>query len=170
MAKNNMADKIIKFSLFFLIAFSIVACQSDNSRSEKRLEEIAATESGKNAAIIRNPVSANGMQDTINVAKLKFEEEMYDFGEVEEGVQVEHVFAFTNTGKVPLVINDVKSTCGCTIPEWPEAPIEPGGSGKISVQFNTNGRAGEQSKPVTVFANTYPNQTQVILFGKVNPK
>jgi hypothetical protein len=143
------------------------SCGADQNKSGKSLEEYPDV--SNNASIIRNPVSADGLQDTINVAKLEFEEEMYDFGEVKEGAQVEHVFSFTNVGKVPLVINDVKSTCGCTIPEWPEDPIAPGDQGAISVQFNSTGRTGEQSKPVTVFANTYPNQTQVILYGYVKP-
>lgn len=160
--------RISKFALIALTGLIIASCGADQSQSEKSLQEYS--DASNNSSIIRNPVSANGLQDTINVAKLKFEEDLYDFGRVKEGVQVEHVFSFTNVGAVPLVINDVKSTCGCTIPEWPEDPIEPGEKGEISVQFNSSGRTGEQSKPVTVFANTYPNQTQVILFGYVEAK
>lgn len=162
---------MIRITMFVYVAFAgllLIGCGPDNSGQGKSLEEYP--DPSKNSSIIRNPVSANGLQDTINVAKLKFEEELYDFGSVKEGKEVEHVFSFTNTGKVPLVINDVKSTCGCTIPEWPEEPIAPGEKGEISVQFNSNGRTGEQSKPITVFANTYPNQTQVILYGYVEPK
>lgn len=156
------------FVLVVFIGLFLFGCQSDKNPSGKSLEEYPAPTD--NSSIIRNPVSANGLQDTINVAKLKFEEDLFDFGKVKEGAQVEHIFSFRNVGKVPLVISDVKSTCGCTIPEWPEDPIEPGQKGAISVQFNSNGRSGEQSKPVTVFANTYPNQTQVILYGYVEPK
>jgi hypothetical protein len=159
---------LFKFVVIAFIGLLLWSCGADQKPSGKSLEEYS--DASNNSSIIRNPVSANGPQDTTNVAKLKFEEDLFDFGEVKEGTQVEHVFAFANVGKVPLVINDVKSTCGCTIPEWPEDPIAPGESGEISVQFNSNGRTGEQSKPVTVFANTYPNQTQVILYGYVEPK
>jgi len=161
-----MTNRIKKTFLFFL-ALWLGSCGPDDGASGKRLEELPA---GKNSTIVRNPVTANGPQDTTNVAKISFEEDMYDFGQVSEGEKVNHVFSFTNTGKVPLVINDVKSTCGCTVPDWPEDPIPPGDSGEISVAFNSYGRTGEQSKPITVFANTYPNQTQVILFGYVEPK
>jgi len=163
-----MMIKNRKFVLIALIGLFFLGCQSDNSKAGKSLEEYPAPTD--NSSIIRNPISANGPQDTTNVAKLKFEEEYYDFGKVKEGVQVKHVFSFTNTGKVPLVISDVKSTCGCTIPEWTEDPIEAGKDGEISVQFNSNGRTGEQSKPITIFANTYPNQTQVVLYGYVEAK
>ncbi len=162
-------DKKSIILYLIIVSISIWSCNQDGGGSGKSLEEYSP-ENGKNASIIRNPVSAGDDQDTINVAKIAFEEEYFDFGKVKEGNKVKHVFNFKNVGKVPLVISDVKSTCGCTIPDWTEDPIEPGADGKISVEFNTNGKPGEQSKPVTVFANTYPNQSQVILFGYVEPK
>ena len=46
-------------------------------------------------------------------------------------------FVFKNVGKQAIVINRVRSTCGCTIPEWPREPVEPGSSGQITVKYNT---------------------------------
>jgi hypothetical protein len=94
----------------------------------------------RNSDIIRNPVSAKEPIDTVNVAKIEFEETEHDFGVVGEGVIIEHVFKFTNTGKMPLIINSARSTCGCTVPEWPKDPIPPGEGGEISVRFNTKGK------------------------------
>jgi Protein of unknown function (DUF1573) len=85
----------------------------------------------------------------------------YDFGELKEGQIVEHQFKFTNTGEFPLIINDVRASCGCTIPEWPKEPIKPGTSDKILVRFNTKGKAGPQSKTVTITANTNPSYTTI---------
>lgn len=118
---------------------------------------------------IQSPVSAEGI-DTANVAKMAFDQPMHDFGTVDEGEIVEHDFHFTNSGKKPLIISTANSTCGCTVPEWPREPIEPGAAGKITVRFNTNGKTLNQTKPVSIFANTWPNETKVYLKGKVKPK
>jgi hypothetical protein len=80
---------------------------------------------------------------------------------------VEHTFAFTNTGKKPLLISNARSTCGCTVPDWPKEPIMPGKSGVIQVRFNTENKAKEQVKPVTITANTYPATNKVYLQGFV---
>jgi len=51
--------------------------------------------------------------------KIEFEESEFDFGTIEQGTAVEHIFKFKNTGEAPLVIVDAKSSCGCTVPEKP---------------------------------------------------
>lgn len=154
-------------NLFFvIILFSIFACQSEQS-SEKSIQEIRDDGFVGNAAIIRSPVSANQPTDTVNVAKMTFEETIYTFGTVEAGEIVTHTFEFTNTGKVPLLINDVRSTCGCTVPEWSEDLIYPGDSGAIEVRFNTTNMRNQQKKPVTITANTYPATTKLYLSGMV---
>lgn len=81
-------------------------------------------------------------------------------------------FHFKNTGNAPLIITECKKTCGCTTPEWPKEPIAPGESGTIQVGFNTDGRPGAFSKPVTVISNAVQNGSgQVIYFkGNVVPK
>lgn len=158
--------------LLILIALGgLIACQQNRfSQSEKTVEEIKAEGPLTNADIIRNPVSADGPQDTVNVARLAFEETSFHFGEVTEGEVVSHTYAFTNTGKVPLIISDARSTCGCTVPTWPKDPIEPGESGSISVEFNTTNKQGDQRKPIIITANTYPARTTVYLQGFVRPK
>ncbi|RMF28619.1 MAG: DUF1573 domain-containing protein [Bacteroidetes bacterium] len=139
-------------------------CRSEGERVE------AIPTGGKVSEIIRNPVSADTPADTVNVAKITFEEERFDFGRVSEGTVVEHTFHFTNTGRVPLLISDARSTCGCTVPEWPKNPIPPGGKDSIVVRFNTDGKVKRQKKPVTITANTYPSRTVIHLEGYVEPK
>ena len=154
-----------------IIALMLLAgCSSGGAgNSEKSVQEIRQEDPISNASIIRNPVSADGSMDTVNVARFRFETEKFDFGTVKEGQIVYHVFDFENTGKVPLLIKDVRSTCGCTVPDWPDAPIEPGGTGSISVKFDTTNKFAEQSKPVIITANTYPATTRVYLYGVVAP-
>jgi hypothetical protein len=154
-------------TLFFITLACWFSCQEDPSGNDKAVQEIQTE--GKISSIIRSPISAEGNIDTVNVAKMTFENNMYDFGEVKEGDVVKHEFKFTNTGKVPLLINNVHSTCGCTVPEWPKEAIQPGQSNTIKVEFNTKGKPDFQEKPVTISANIYPPTTKVFLKGYVKP-
>lgn len=130
--------------------------------------DIATEDLGPVAAMIRNPVDTGGETvDTTNVAFLSFDEVEFKFGDVKEGTVVTHDFPFTNTGSVPLLITKARSTCGCTIPSYPEAPLAPGESGVISVAFDTKNKYGRQRKPVTIIANTYPAMTTIYVDGTV---
>ena len=154
-----------------ILVLVLAACQRhDTVKTEKSVEEIMNDSKISNSAIIRNPVSADEPLDTVNVARISFEESSFDFGEVNEGVVVTHRFRFTNTGKAPLLISGARSTCGCTVPEWPREPIPPGQGGEIKVQFNTENKKNKQNKPITIMANTYPSATKIFLTGYVRPK
>jgi hypothetical protein len=85
-------------------------------------------------------------------AKIEFKTETVDYGEIEKGADGVRVFEFTNTGDAPLIISKVSSSCRCTIPKKPEAPILPGKTGEISVKYDTN-RVGPIRKAITVISN-----------------
>ncbi len=148
---------------FVLIALAWTSCKNDSGG----VQEIRS--GGPNSELVRNPATANMPTDTNMLARIKFDEPEFDFGTVNEGHIVEHTFKFTNTGKVPLTILNCRSSCGCTVPEWPENPIPPGGTGEIKAKFNTDGKIREQKKSITVSANTYPNDNKVLLKGLVLP-
>lgn len=97
--------------------------------------------------------------DPATAANIIFEENSFDFGTLEEGEKVEHVFKFENTSTNPLTISNARGSCGCTVPEWPREPIAPGESGEIKVKFDSKGKKGKQSKTVTITANTIPGNT-----------
>ena len=124
------------------------------------------TPTASNADIIRNPVAVQE-PDSASAARMEFAETEYQFGEVDEGAVVRHTFAFTNTGEVPLLITDARSTCGCTVPSYPKEPVAPGDSGTVEVVFNTAHKNGRQRKPVTLTANTYPSMTTIYVDGTV---
>lgn len=113
---------------------------------------------------VNNPVS-NQPATTIEYDNAKF-----NFGVVDEGEVVKHVYKFKNTGKEPLVISNAKGSCGCTVPTWPKEPVPPGGTGEINVEFNSKGKPGPQSKRVTVTANTTPTETYLEITGEVRGK
>ncbi len=85
-------------------------------------------------------------------AKMEFKSETIDYGEIKKGSDGLRVFEFINTGDAPLVIEDVKSSCGCTVPKKPEEPIMPGEKGEIEVKYDTK-RPGPIRKTVTVYSN-----------------
>jgi len=83
---------------------------------------------------------------------ITFESEVIDYGKIELKSDGMRVFKFTNTGKSPLIISNIKSSCGCTVPKAPEEPIMPGKQGTIEVKYDTN-RPGGFSKMITVYSN-----------------
>jgi len=103
-------------------------------------------------------------------AKIEFKQIEIDYGTIEKNSDGTRVFEFTNTGDAPLIINKVKSSCGCTIPSKPTKPIMPGQSDKITVKYNTH-RAGPFRKTITVYSNADNNVIILKIRGKVvDPK
>lgn len=102
-----------------------------------------------------------------NAPKLIFKEETYGFGEIPEGPQVTHEFKFTNTGKEPLILSNVKASCGCTTPSWPKEPILPGKDAVILVTYNTQGRPGPFTKSITITSNADTPTKIIFIKGEV---
>lgn len=121
----------------------------------------ACNENSKTAA-----VEANSKATT----SIKFVKDIYDFGQITEGNIVTYAFEFKNTGKIPLIIKNAVASCGCTVPNWPKEPINPGETGKINVVFNTVAKKGLQDKVITLTANTLPIETKLHLIGEVLKK
>ena len=128
----------------------------------------AATAAATDATAAATPVPT-GPTTTI-----KFDEDTYDWGKVMDGDKVTHVFKFKNTGKEPLIISNAKGSCGCTVPEWPKDAIAPGKSGEIKVVFDSKGKGAvggkEDSKRVTITANTDPVDSYLTIKGKIDKK
>lgn len=117
--------------------------------------------------LVYNPIRPDGSIDSSFLPIIHFQEPVFDFGIIKEGDIVERQFTFTNKGTAPLLIVKASSTCGCTVPEWPKEPVPPDSSSSIVVKFNSLGKAGAQSKEVTIFANTIPNQNTITIKGMV---
>ena len=99
---------------------------------------------------------------------MSFDELEYDYGTVTAGEKVQYAYKFKNTGSEPLIISNAKGSCGCTVPDWPREPIAPGASSEVLVQFDSSNKSGNQSKRVTITANTNPAQTFLTIKGVVN--
>jgi len=101
---------------------------------------------------------------------IHFVEKEYDFGTFRESEgNVIHDFTFTNTGKVPLIINDVKASCGCTTPQWTKEPVLPGKTGIIRISYNPKSRPGSFNKTIQVNSNADMPSVTLAVQGVVIP-
>ncbi len=118
-------------------------------------------------------VTAGTAPDAVNAENLttvQWLDSAQNFGKVIDGEKVIITFHFKNTGTKPLVISNVQASCGCTVPSKPEEPIAPGAEGKITAEFNSEGRVGKANKNLTVTANTKEGVTNLFFEGEVLPK
>jgi len=100
-----------------------------------------------------------------------FDKTVHDFGRIkEEGGKVTYKFKFKNTGKKPIIIKNVQSTCGCTTPEWSKAPVVPGKEGYVSAQFDPHQRPGSFNKQIKVYNNITTQPIVLDVKGDVIPK
>ncbi len=101
---------------------------------------------------------------------ISFDKTTWDYGTVKTGADGHRVFVVKNTGDKPLILSNVKASCGCTTPEFSQAPIMPGKSAEIKVGYNT-GINGVFTKQIEVFSND-PQNSRTVLFikGTVDPK
>lgn len=101
-----------------------------------------------------------GLVATIHVAyaqskpKIVFEKMEHDFGSFKEAAGIQTTtFKFSNKGSVPLILSNVRASCGCTTPKYTRKPIAPNESGEIQVAYNPKNRPGYFEKSVTVSSN-----------------
>lgn len=100
-------------------------------------------------------------------AAMRFEELEHDFGQVYQGSANPYVFRFKNTSDVPLIIENARGSCGCTVPFYAKDPIPPGGESEIHVEYKPGKQHGRQSKSVTLTANTYPSEIVLRITAEV---
>ncbi len=158
--------------LAFVALFALASCGGDSATKDAARDSLS-TAAATPATPAANPATpATPAVPTGPLTTMEFKEDTYDFGEVMEGEKVIYEYAFTNTGKEPLIISNAKGSCGCTVPDWPKEPIPVGGSSVIKVQFDSKGKGkvgGQpQTKRVTITANTDPANTYLTIKGKVN--
>lgn len=112
--------------------------------------------------------SASNSSSSSEMAILALSDTLFDFGLISEGEKVKHTYAFTNSGKAPLLISAVEPSCGCTaVKDWSKRPYAPGESGTITVVFDSDKRPGKQHKSISVITNANPSVHTLLLTGTV---
>ena len=152
------------------VASLFVGCGGSGADTTEDARNTVATTPAVNVNNPATPTATKPAEPAAPVGPttvMSFDELEFDYGVVDEGEKVKHVYKFKNTGSEPLIISNAKGSCGCTVPSWPKEPIPPGASGEIDVEFNSKGKKGKQSKRVTITANTDPVQTFLTIKGEV---
>lgn len=103
---------------------------------------------------------------------ISFEKTVHDFGQIEEkDGKATCRFEFINTGNEPLIINNVRASCGCTASEWTKKPVKPGEKGFLKVTYNPKNRPGKFMKSVSVKTNANEEKSEMLkIKGVVIPK
>lgn len=115
--------------------------------------------------LVTNPKSASNSLEKQPI--ITFDKTEHDFGTLLQGEVVTYSFHFTNTGKAPLLISNVNTSCGCTVADFSHEPINPGKDGYIKATYDSKGHHGFQTRSLTVVTNTNPNQTVLRMKGNV---
>ena len=155
-----------------LVCMISVSCKNENSSSEND-ENVEVIENNsvvpnvnEGSETISSDIATDGKYPAMTFAETNF-----DFGEIVQGQKVEHTFTFKNTGEADLILSDAKSSCGCTVPEYPKnTPIKPGASGNMTVTFDSEGKLGPTSKTITVMCNTESGNEVLEITTNINPK
>ncbi|WP_041263848.1 DUF1573 domain-containing protein [Bernardetia litoralis] len=166
-------NKIIGTFLILGMSSLFVACSGEKS------SEASTDETSSASAEITNTVTDDASTPTTTetktentevaaaLAAIEFEEKQHDFGNIKQGETVDHTFKFTNTGESPLLITNVKGSCGCTASNWTKEPVAPGADGSVTLSFNSTGKVGAQNKTATITANIEGNTTVISFKGNV---
>ena len=112
---------------------------------------------------------AQEQDKSTEIGVFHFEQEVIDYGTINQNDNGVRTFKFTNRGRSPIVISNVKTTCGCTVPTYPKQAILPGESGTIDIKYATN-RLGTFSKSITVISNADEGQKKLRIKGNVITK
>ncbi len=147
-----------------VLSFFVFACSSENG------ERVETERSTRLDEFIRIPTDEDGNVDPEEMPRIQFAEDHFKYDTLQEGEQVEHSFTFTNKGSSSLLISSVKSSCGCTVADYPKEPVAPGEEGEIRATYNSIDKDGPQINEITIYSNAYPSQHSLTLSGFVLPK
>ncbi len=147
----------MKKTMFLLatIVFGVCTGYGQVSTSKEKAE-------GKSTNLQEQP----GEVKRPNAPEILFDKTVHDYGTIRYNGDGKCVFKFTNTGNEPLILTNVRSSCGCTVPEWPREPILPKHSDVINVEYKTT-RVGKINKNITVQSNGTPATVVLRIKGQV---
>lgn len=148
---------------FAILAFAISMVNAQNAAQQKK-DAASADEQRK---MIEQENAAKALEENPNAPIIKFDKVVHDYGEIEQNADGNCEFKFTNNGKEPLILSNVRSSCGCTVPVWPRQPILPGQSDVIKVKYDTK-RIGIINKSIQVYSNATEKTVVLKIKGKIN--
>ena len=112
--------------------------------------------------------SKNNNKSNFERPNIKFSKLNFNFGTIDKGEIISKYITFKNDGKKDLVISNVKSSCGCTIADWPKNPISPNHSDSLLLVLNSSSLNGIIMKTITVISNSKPNTKVITINAQIN--
>jgi hypothetical protein len=152
-----MQKLILSLVLVVFMGFAIQA--QDKTQTPQPATDKSQTAQPAQAPVVDNP----------NAPEIVFEKTVHDYGTLVQGADGTCEFKFTNKGKEPLILSKPQSSCGCTVPTWPQEPILPGKSDVIKVTYATH-NVGPINKTVTVTSNAKNGRIVLSIKGNVIAK
>ena len=161
-----------KILIVLAAAITMASCKEADKTADTTSSATATTTTeATSTATPPSTATAAPTVDPATLTKVEWLDGMdKDFGKIKEGETLEVSFRFKNVGDKPLVISNVSASCGCTVPETPKKPYQPGETGVIKASFNSAGKSGAQAKQVNVFANLEPAMTTLNFRVEVKAK
>jgi hypothetical protein len=142
----------------FVLAVALTAC---NEADKKAAGDVSTTAANTPvAATAETPAIDSSTFTTISWDTIE-----KDFGKMKEGEKLEAKFVFKNTGNKPLIIQNARASCGCTVAEYTKEPVAPGASGEVKGVFDSQGKPGHQKKSIYVTANTKGTMSHELNFS-----
>lgn len=174
-------NKTLQFGLLGVIAVALIAnaylmMTKDADSSQPKSSIVAANNANNDltAAKRADAPKANALSTKTDkpaydgpTTQVSFTSPSHDFGNINQDSENHHTFTFTNTGSEPLIIENAKGSCGCTVPQYPKEPIAPGETGEIDIVYKPGKQKNKQSKTVTITANTEPRTTTLTISANV---
>lgn len=145
-------------SILFLVMI-LFSCKTDNTTDNSPISDFERK--------IRMPIQPGETMDTVNVAKLHVLNPNFDFGEINKGDKIDIPIKIQNTGKVELLISDIKTSCGCVVAGIDQDEIPVGDSTTIHINFDSEGLMGYQEKNILILANTFPPNNDIKITGTI---
>lgn len=161
---------VLTLSLFTIALIEISGISSKaffNKFKSENIEESELPSKEKREREFNEFVERDSIMRTLPITTIEFVEPKKEFGKIKEGEVVKHKYVFTNTGENPLFISDVHSPCGCTVPKYSKSMVLPGKKGEIEIEFNSQGKKGENNRTLTIFANVDSLKTTVSFHAEV---
>ena len=140
-------------NIFFVLLF-LVACITDKGKKTT-------------TDFIQSSLTADKNANEVPMPKIKIDQDVFDFGEINQDESVSTEFKLKNIGSAPLLIRSAKGSCGCTVPEWPREAVAAGEDAIIKVTFNSGNKKGKQNKTVSLVTNAIPSIKVLTIKGTV---
>ncbi|MGY6560842.1 MAG: DUF1573 domain-containing protein [Luteibaculaceae bacterium] len=159
-------SNLLSTGSFLAGLFLFTACSEESSVKTSDNTQKTAVEKSASVDPLKQK-SSTEVLESASQAQITFDKYEHNFGNILQNSDNKFVFSFTNTGTEPLLIEDAKGSCGCTVPQYTKDPIAPGEKGTLEIVYKPGTQKNQQTKTITVTSNTSPKTTTLRIKANV---